>query len=618
MWFDPQQAWIRHVRCGTHEVVRAIYAAVRDAQWQTLTPCVKELRIDARAESFHLSFEVDCQQESIDFGWHGDITGDVRGCVTYTFEGRARSRFLTNRMGLCVLHPVEECAGKPCLIENTDGHRTHAVFSHFISPHQPARRIRAISYAIDADTWVDLRFDGDEFEMEDQRNWTDDSFKTYSPPLDRPHPVIVEPGTRIEHRVHLELAGQPIRASKISIDEPPVLSMLDPVVKPMPRLGLGFASHGIPLTGKQVSRLQALALDHGRVDLNLGTARWQNRLLQATQEARALGIGLHVALHLGDNASAALVDLAKVVNQLDSPVKLWLIYHQSEEVTSDPWVRRAVSHLSNHSSSAFFAAGTNLHFAELNRHRPSYGPSILPCFSMNPQVHAFDNVTLSENLAAQSRTVETLRQFNRQPAVVSPITLRPRPAMGTEGLGAGAPENLPAHMDVRQLSLFGAGWTLGSLAGLSGTGGVHSLTYYEMTGCLGVMEREAGSVDPQTFPSSPGSVFPVYHVFADLANCPSIVPLRNSHPRQIQGMAAIDGEGRRRILMSNLSDRPQPVHLRANASIARVRYLDESSVGQSQREPEEYRRQTAVAIPVVAQCLPVLLSPFALARVDLE
>ena len=33
--------------------------------------------------------------------------------------------------------------------------------------------------------------------MEDQRNWTDASFKTYSTPLSEPIPVTVKAGTRI-------------------------------------------------------------------------------------------------------------------------------------------------------------------------------------------------------------------------------------------------------------------------------------------------------------------------------------------------------------------------------------------------------------------------------------
>jgi hypothetical protein len=310
--------------------------------------------------------------------------------------------------------------------------------------------------------------------------------------------------------------------------------------------------------------------------------------------------------------------LADAVHRLNSPVTLWQVYHESEVVTSENSIQMAVRYLSGRLPNIPFSAGTNRSFAELNRNRPSYDPSILPCFSINPQVHAFDSTTLAENLQAQGCTVVSLRQFSRQSAVVSPITLRPRPVMGKiEPVGL-EKKVLPDHVDVRQLSLFGAAWTLGSLACLTGTGCVHSLTYYEMTGWLGVMETETGSPMPNLFPSIPGGVFPLYHVFADLANCPRVIALQNSHPLQLQGMAAVDMSGRRRVMVANLGVHPQPFRLRTDARTAAVRYLDESNVELSQREPEAYRRQSAAVMPVVAQCLTLVLPPFALARLDLE
>ena len=39
--------------------------------------------------------------------------------------------------------------------------------------------------------------EGETFETEDQRNWSDASFKTYGTPLHLPFPVEVEEGTRV-------------------------------------------------------------------------------------------------------------------------------------------------------------------------------------------------------------------------------------------------------------------------------------------------------------------------------------------------------------------------------------------------------------------------------------
>ena len=53
-------------------------------------------------------------------------------------------------------------------------------------------------------------------------------------------------------------------------------------------------------------------------------------------------------------------------------------------------------------------------------------------------------------------------------------------------------DQLPSQVDERQMSLFGAGWTLGSLKYLCESC-PQSLTYYETTGWRGVMETKHSS-----------------------------------------------------------------------------------------------------------------------------
>ena len=60
-----------------------------------------------------------------------------------------------------------------------------------ISPDQPAMAIRTLSHEAAPGLSVSCRLEGDTFEMEDQRNWTDASFKTY-----------VRPGGSLTRRQH--------------------------------------------------------------------------------------------------------------------------------------------------------------------------------------------------------------------------------------------------------------------------------------------------------------------------------------------------------------------------------------------------------------------------------
>ncbi len=52
-----------------------------------------------------------------------------------------------------------------------------------------------------------VEFEGEVFEMEDQRNWTDASFKTYCTPLEIPYPVEVTKGTKISQKITISVAG---------------------------------------------------------------------------------------------------------------------------------------------------------------------------------------------------------------------------------------------------------------------------------------------------------------------------------------------------------------------------------------------------------------------------
>ena len=204
MIFDPSNAFIRYIRWGAQEVVRAIYGAVRDHNWATIPSAVSNLKTDVTNDSFRISFDVACREREVDYSWRGNICGDAAGKVTYTFEGKARSNFQRNRIGLCVLHPIEECAGRACMIEHVDGSREMGTFPRTILADQPFFDIQAVNYGS-----VEIRFNGETFEMEDQRNYGDASYKTYSTPQRLPKPAPVRTGDEVRHEVTVTLHQEP-------------------------------------------------------------------------------------------------------------------------------------------------------------------------------------------------------------------------------------------------------------------------------------------------------------------------------------------------------------------------------------------------------------------------
>src|SRR5437764_10511476 len=139
MSFEPDNAFLRYVRLGDHEIVRNIYAVVRDQNWNTIAWKISNLKTDVRSDAFEISFDVECRERDVDYFWKGAVTGGASGRVTFSFDGESKSNFRRNRIGICVLHPNVECAGKAVTLEHTNGSCEETSFPKHIAPWQPLR-----------------------------------------------------------------------------------------------------------------------------------------------------------------------------------------------------------------------------------------------------------------------------------------------------------------------------------------------------------------------------------------------------------------------------------------------------------------------------------------------
>ncbi len=617
MRFEPQSAFLRYVRVGDVEVVRGVYAAVRDHNWDTVTARVSDLELHRSAEGFRLRFVVTHHQDAVDFSWDGELAGRADGTVRFSLQGIAGSTFRRNRIGFCVLHPAS-CAGRPCTVEKVDGSTERGAFPDLISPHQPFKDVRAIAHEVSPGVTAQVRMEGDTFEMEDQRNWTDASYKTYCTPLDHPFPVEVHEGTRIEQSVTISVSGAPDAAASRS-REPLHLEVArqDTEPMPLPKIGLGLASHGQGLEKREVERLRSLALAHLRVDLEGFEAGAMAAFEQAAVQARALATSLEVALFLSHDAELALRTAAAAASRLEAPVARWLVFHRDEKSTRARWLALAREHLA---SIAPVYGGTNAYFTELNRERPALDDIAGVAYSINPQVHAFDDASLVETLEMQRETVKSARAFApAMPIAITPVTLKPRFNPNATGPEPEAAEGeLPPEVDVRQASLFAAGWTLGSVKYL-GEGGASSVTFFETTGWRGVMERTKGSPLPGVFRSLPGSVFPLYHVLADIGDFAGgeILPTATSDPLGVEVLALRAGE-RVRILAANLGGASRHLRLICPhlSEIVAIKTLSADEAEAAMLEPERFRADRGLRHEVRDGRIDLCIAPYATLRID--
>ncbi|MBM3878434.1 MAG: hypothetical protein FJ387_01755 [Verrucomicrobia bacterium] len=574
MLYDPSTGFVRRIKLGEREVLRGIYAAVRDRNWGTPPGVVRETLRDVKAQSFRIEFESVHRQGDIHFVWHGSLCGAADGTLRYDFDGAAKTAFLRNRIGFCVLHPIRECAGAPARQRRADGRAVAGRFPESINPQIIGRGsfqdLAGLAHEVGGGLWAELEFEGDVFEMEDQRNWTDASFKTYCTPLGLAFPVAIAEGSRIRQAVTLRLAGAtqvPTSGGEV-VSQPSGMLTLEIPEAPttrLPAVGLGIASHGEPLDPHEVSALSELGPAHLRLDLRLATTSWPTRLEQAAAEAEQMGARLELAVHLPRQGEVEADNVARAMGRHASSLARVLALREGEAATSPATLLRVRALLRG--ADVPVGAGSDCNFCELNREqglgRLAAKEADFLFWSINPQVHASDHLSVMETLEAQAATARSARAFARgRPLAVTPVTLKQRfNPVATGPAPAPASGELPPQVDPRQLSHFGAAWTLGSLVAWA-TAEVESVTWYETTGWRGVMERVTGSPLPNQFPSTAGGVFPLFHVLASLSGRKRWAGVAAIQLAELAGLALFDShQALQRVLLANLSAGVQQVRI---------------------------------------------------------
>jgi len=396
------------------------------------------------------------------------------------------------------------------------------------------------------------------------------------------------------------------RGAQLSINTTPVLAK--------PALGVRMAKHGQALSELEAQRLRALQFAHLRGDVTFAHD-WRAELRAASEQANQLRLSLQCALHLGANAETELAEFARELEVVRPKVSLWIIYQNGQPIAPPEVVKLARQKLSGYGAQILVAAGAAPFFTEFNRNRPPADSTALPCYPNTPQVHLRDPRTMIENIADILETVESAKAITPQQVVVSPITLRPwhKVPAGPDDLTGG---QLPGDVDPRQMSLFGAVWTVAHLSRLALSPHVHSATYFETTGWRGLMEMANGSPLPTKFPSLPGAVFPMYLALAEMAGFNRVLPTQSTHPLQVEALTLLDAQNRKRILVANLLPEEQEIKIKTGTCEARVKHLNAVNADAAMRAPEQFRAEVGEAVASVSGKIELRLAPYAVARVD--
>jgi len=519
--------------CGGRVVLRSVRAVVRDRNWDTAGLVVDRVDASDLALTLHVHSS----------GLGADLRGVVRaetrggGRLRVTADLESATAFETNRTGLVVLHPPA-LAGSVMQVTHADGRAEASTFPSRISPHQPAADIAALSWSHDG-LDVDVRFEGDVFEMEDQRNWTDASYKTYSRPLALPFPYPLAAGERVVQAIEVTVSGEPAVAvadavTRIRLAAGPAL----------PAIAVSAATAPDPAPDAHADAAAVL------VELDLATPNWGAALARAATS----GLPLDVRFVLADEDPSAVHDGVRALRGL--PVLRVTAFWPTgparhvSDLDAIALLREAL-HEANVQTQV--VGGVRSHFTELNRehHRLPRGLDGI-VFSSTPLFHSLGTAQLVESLPMQ-RLVATqgVEMAGGLPVHIGPISLRPH-----FNDVATTPPAMPAHEDLRdgygpalatdaadprQSSPELAAWTVASAAALA-VPGVATVAYFEEWG-------------PRGLRGADGTRRPALDAVRALAELSGAAGLRGDSPDGLVwalGARTSDGDT---VLVANLDDR---------------------------------------------------------------
>ncbi len=616
---------VRYVRFAGIEVLRGIAFLVRDENWGTFTPTIADLEVEEDGASFQVTYRGTCADAKRRLIYAAEIVGSGDGSLVFRVVATAETDVETNRAGFVVLHPLAGVAGRTMRVVHTDGRTVTDQFPELIKPSQPVFDIRSLAHEIASGVWATCTMTGDAFEMEDQRNWSDASYKTYVRPLAKPWPYTLAKGSRHEQSVRLDIAGS-IAAGTVADPASVAVTLGGASGERLPAIGIGVpaeeAGHAldaIDLLRRLGPRLLVCHID-ARHPLDHGRLEAYSALAEATGAELELEIVIPGA---SDPAAelkpiAAAVDKAKVgpATVAVSPASDLMSHQPGHEDSSVPPAMTIYAAARATFPGVRLGGGVFSYFTELNRKRPPLGLFDFVTHTTCPIVHAADDRSVMETLEALPAIIASTKALGGGAAYrigPSAIGCRQNPyGRSTLDNPCGGRVCL-ARVDPRQRGLFGAAWTLGYLAAAA-SGGIEAVTLGAPTGPFGFIYRRTADPQPYFDGLQGPAVYPAFHVMAGLTPEAGrmMIEATTSRPSAVAALAFGAG-GRTVAWLANLTARELTVALLGvPRGEGRAAVIDATSFARMTSDPDAL---DALAQPLVGGR--IVLDAYAVARVEL-
>lgn len=547
------------LRVNGHEVWHGLGYLLRDVGWGTPEPVFDRIQEHPQEWGTLLVLQgcISCGPDDISDspgpGSHLNLKITLGLYASGELQLRAEAQpsvdLKVNRCGWVLMHPMN-CAGQALEVVHADGRTSRSSWPFQVPPWPLFTGVREVRHEYAPGFWAAAYFGGEDYEIEDQRNNADASFKTYSRSNMMPRPYVLRQGQHMVRELRLCLLGDP--APPISPKALPSPCLPSETVNPT-RLGMAITADMtlLPQTGL-LSMLQAWRPSFLHLSLWPGQAAPDWTSLSALQKAGQCGLRLDFVvpdeLGQGGPGDQQCLALAQELEQVGIA---------PEMVAAQPCGPNGARLLRQCFPEAAIGGGTPHFFAQLNRLELSGGEDFMS-FTVCPTVHGAGDAHVMHGLRSLPSMLQTAR--TRHPGRVwhlGPSSLAARASpLGPLPPCSGKERKALAGIDPRTPGLFGAAWLLGHLASAL-RASVQALSVPALAS-----QDVIGEINPQGRLSSPAAAW--------LGVCfswTSLQCLNWSSPTDLYfgdevfpawPLAAIAGKGPGgwQVLLANLGDKP--------------------------------------------------------------
>lgn len=491
------------------EVLRAISYLIRDRDWGTYHPELSGIAVTEAAAGFSVSYTARCNgPDDTTLEIAASIEGRAGGTLIFKGEASSATGFETNRCGFCILHPIIGVAGTPVTVEHVDGAIEDTKLPDLIEPWQPFKDMRAITHAALPGVSVECRMEGDTFEMEDQRNWSDASYKTYVRPLALPWPYRIPANERACQQVTLTIADIRPAADGLVASNGNII-----------RLVPGDASGIMPAIGLLITPEEAKA---SLAALQQSGAPRVQDLLVHFDPVAGHGAGAFkdfaaiAAIHDGTTTLEIAVPCQRPLDEELQEIAGWMkaanfvpgaimvcpsVDRQSTPPGSTwpdcPPLEDVYAAAANAFAGIRVGGGMLSYFTELNRKRVPGENLAFISHCTNPIVHAADDISVMQTLEALPFITRSVRAiYGEKPYRLGPSTIPMRQnPYGSRTMDNPHGARIPmANRDPRHNGQFAAAFAAGYAASVLDAG-LETLTLSALTGPFGLYADKAEPVE---------------------------------------------------------------------------------------------------------------------------